>query len=594
MALKKEKSDDTKKKPHFVWHHHHHHRRRRRRRLSASPEKKKKKKKKKKKNCVVTRTKADAHNMSAGVGEDKKTASSSKKDDDDDDDSEKKQRAAVEAVSRIEKLIECIQSGTVEDVEKACASFRDQSECRTARDVKGRGCMHLVAQRKDAAAVDICKHLVEKVKCDVEMKDEDGATAVLIAASRANYLVLEYLLVRANADALVTSKYEMNAWHYLATWDGGKEHAHKTKDVLMSKSGRKEQEVRKLLETKANDKNTGSPFLFAVRCGSHEVAKLLSNELNEEKKGAHHKETLASGVGAAVLATASGCMETLRFVLEECKVDANQRAEGGMSALHVLASHPKWAGMDKEDSKMREKAIDILIKNGADANAQDKDGMKAIHTAAACKREDMVEHLLSHTEKDAGLKEGDEWNAQAVMRRVEELIMKIRREHSGQAECNSEQESPHISIEGHTISPKKKLSEKEMKEAGQYKRLGDEAFVAGKYQDALDAYTKSLKTDEWNAKVWANMSACNAKLKDYLKARKDAVTARSLDPTYLKAWYREGKAAREMNDFEGAAVAFFEGLRLDESNADLKNAFEEAVSEGRRVFMQQEKSTNKK
>ena len=79
-------------------------------------------------------------------------------------------------------------------------------------------------------------------------------------------------------------------------------------------------------------------------------------------------------------------METLRFVLEDCKVDANQRAEGGMSALHVLASHPKWAGMDKEDSKMREKAIDILIKNGADANAQDKDGMKAIHTAAACKR----------------------------------------------------------------------------------------------------------------------------------------------------------------------------------------------------------------
>ena len=57
--------------------------------------------------------------------------------------------------------------------------------------------------------------------------------------------------------------------------------------------------------------------------------------------------------------------------------------------------------------------------------------------------------------------------------------MNIRREHSGQAECNSEQESPHISIEGHTISPKKKLSEKEMKEAGQYKRLGDEAFVKG-------------------------------------------------------------------------------------------------------------------
>ena len=505
---------------------------------------------------------------------------------------------AMEAISRIETLIKAIQKGTLEEVIKSCLAFRDQTEVLTARDVKGRGCLHLIAQRRDVAAVDICKHLVENVKCDVETRDADGATALLIAMSRANALVLEYLLVHGKADALVTSKDERNAWHYLAEWDGGREQARETADVLMTKCGggpERVKAVKRMLEKKASGGNTGSPFLFAVGCGSHEVAKLLSRELDiEGKRETIRDETLQSGVGAVVLATASGCVETLRFVLEDCKIDANQRAEGGMSALHVLASHPKWAGMDKEDSKMREKAIDILIKNGADANAQDKDGMKAIHTAAACKREDMVERLLSHTEKDAGLKEGDEWNAQAVMRRVEELIMKIRREHSGQAECNSEQESPHTSIEGHTISPKKKLSEKEMKKAGQYKRLGDEAFVAGKYQDALDAYTKSLKTDEWNAKVWANMSACNAKLKDYLKARKDAVTARSLDPTYLKAWYREGKAAREMNDFEGAAVAFFEGLRLDESNADLKNAFEEAVSEGRRVFMQQEKSTNKK
>jgi len=35
-------------------------------------------------------------------------------------------------------------------------------------------------------------------------------------------------------------------------------------------------------------------------------------------------------------------------------------------------------------------------------------------------------------------------------------------------------------------------------------------------------------------------------------------------------------------------------LRLDESNADLKNGFEEAVSEGRRMFMQQEKNMKKK
>jgi len=510
-----------------------------------------------------------------------------------------KSQRALEAVTRIEALIKAIQSGTLEDVQKCCVAFRDQSECSTARDVKGRGCLHLVAQRRDAAAVDICKHLVERVKCDVEMRDEEGATALLIAMSRANYLVLEYLLVEAKANALVTSKDERNAWHYLATWDGGKEHVHKTKDVLLNKSGgtEKAKEVKDMLTKKATGGNTGSPFLFAIGCGSHEVAKLLHEELGEGKKEAHHNETLASGVGAAVLATASGCVETLRFVLEDCKVDANQRAEGGMSALHVLASHPKWAGMDPEDANTRKKAIDVLLKNGADANARDKDGMKAIHAAAACRREDVVEHLLPHTKKDEDLKEEDEWNAQAVMRRVEELIMEIRRQHSGQAEGNPEQNSrdpSHISVAGHNVGPKAKLSEEEMKEAEQHKRLGDEAFVGGKYQVALDAYTKSLESDKWNAKVWANRSACREKLKDYMEARKDAVTARSLDPTYLKAWFREGKAARAMNDFEGAAVAFFEGLRLDESNADLKNGFEEAVSEGRRMFMQQEKNMKKK
>ena len=88
---------------------------------------------------------------------------------------------AVEAISRIETLIKSIQKGTLEEVIKSCLAFRDQTEVLSARDVKGRGCLHLIAQRRDVAAVDICKHLVGNVKCDVEMRDADGATALLIA-----------------------------------------------------------------------------------------------------------------------------------------------------------------------------------------------------------------------------------------------------------------------------------------------------------------------------------------------------------------------------------------------------------------------------
>ena len=194
---------------------------------------------------------------------------------------------AVEAISRIETLIKAIQKGTLEEVIKSCIAFRDQTEVLTARDVKGRGCLHLIAQRRDVAAVDICKHLVETIKCDVEMRDADGATALLIAMSRANALVLEYLLVDGKADALVTSKDERNAWHYLAEWDGGRERARETADVLMTKCGggpERVKAVKRMLEKKASGGNTGSPFLFAVGCGSHEVAKLLSRELDIEGK----------------------------------------------------------------------------------------------------------------------------------------------------------------------------------------------------------------------------------------------------------------------------------------------------------------------
>jgi tetratricopeptide (TPR) repeat protein len=138
---------------------------------------------------------------------------------------------------------------------------------------------------------------------------------------------------------------------------------------------------------------------------------------------------------------------------------------------------------------------------------------------------------------------------------------------------------------GYKVS-KRNLNEAETKRAELHKRAGDEAFVAGNYKEASNSYSKSIEIDEYNAKVWANRSACREKLKNFGEARRDAVTARSIDPTYLKAWFREGKAARALNDFEGAAVAFFEGLRLDESNNELKVGFEEAVTSGRKAFMQ--------
>ena len=113
------------------------------------------------------------------------------------------------------------------------------------------------------------------------------------------------------------------------------------------------------------------------------------------------------------------------------------------------------------------------------------------------------------------------------------------------------------------------------------RRAGNEAFVAGNYEEAEKKYTASLEKDGSCAKTWANRAAARLKLKKYADARDDARASRTLDPRFLKAWYREGEAALELEQYEDSALAFFEGLQIDGDNADCKRMFDEAIARGR-------------
>ena len=50
---------------------------------------------------------------------------------------------------------------------------------------------------------------------------------------------------------------------------------------------------------------------------------------------------------------------------------------------------------------------------------------------------------------------------------------------------------------------------------------------------------------------------------------------------FVKAWYREGEAALALNEYEDAALAFFEGLQIDGDSAELKRMFDLAIARGR-------------
>ena len=81
----------------------------------------------------------------------------------------------------------------------------------------------------------------------------------------------------------------------------------------------------------------------------------------------------------------------------------SSRPPGGMTALHIAASHPNTA----EES---EALVAALLAAGADPDVADSEGLKPIHAAAAVGRVAVVETLLKVTSPDAvgtGGKEGD-------------------------------------------------------------------------------------------------------------------------------------------------------------------------------------------
>ena len=50
---------------------------------------------------------------------------------------------------------------------------------------------------------------------------------------------------------------------------------------------------------------------------------------------------------------------------------------------------------------------------------------------------------------------------------------------------------------------------------------------------------------------------------------------------HVQAWYREGEAARLLEQYEDAAQAFYEAYTLDPTNSMVAKDFQDAVARGR-------------
>lgn len=95
------------------------------------------------------------------------------------------------------------------------------------------------------------------------------------------------------------------------------------------------------------------------------------------------------------------------------------------------------------------------------------------------------------------------------------------------------------------------------------------------YIEAVDCYTKSLAIFE-EASSYSNRAMANLRLKRYAQTIEDSNNALRLDPNYLKAHHRRGKAYLATKKYELAIKDFQAILEKEPDNKDINGDLMEA------------------
>lgn len=283
-------------------------------------------------------------------------------------------------------------------------------------------------------------------------------------------------------------------------------------------------------------------------------------------------------------------------------------AKGHAEALRRLLAHPKGSQLlDLPDSNGVpavfmaavhgcDASVALLVQAGADVGAVLSGGITLLHI---CSEHGLVQAVQALLGTPSGVKcaslptaEGHTPMYLAAMaghREVVELLAPV----SG---VSTPEEVQEVMAEGarrmaayHTPSPKeevaaavpeiKEVSEAALREAEQAKEAGNAAFKAKAYPQAIVSYSAALALHP-TAAVHSNRSAAFIAIGDPQAALQDAEACRRLDPSWAKGAFRLATARLALGMYEDAALAAFEGCKLEPANKELKELMQEAVRRG--------------
>uniref|UniRef100_A0ACB8FP02 Uncharacterized protein n=1 Tax=Sphaerodactylus townsendi TaxID=933632 RepID=A0ACB8FP02_9SAUR len=155
------------------------------------------------------------------------------------------------------------------------------------------------------------------------------------------------------------------------------------------------------------------------------------------------------------------------------------------------------------------------------------------------------------------------FEAKSELRKIEQAVM-------SKENSQSEETDNYKSVQ--TIEEIKQIDMEQLKQkAIAEKDLGNGYFKEGKYEAAVECYTRGIAADGTNALLPANRAMAYLKIQKYEEAEKDCCQALLLDSSYSKAYARRGTARGALGKLEEAIQDFEMVLKLEPGNKQAIN-----------------------
>ena len=296
--------------------------------------------------------------------------------------------------------------------------------------------------------------------------------------------------------------------------------------------------------------------------------------------------------GSALQAASSAGHPSVVSLLLQAGADPNTRPGfNGMSPLFLAtataALQSRVVGKEEEVEKAVE-CVQRLLNAGASPDTLAPGGYTPLHVAAEVGNVGLIDALLAagaptdlktdqgQTARDIAISWGHSGVADKLRLPTKDRENAMEKEDKQIDDAAAHPQPTSIPVPEEPDPAKSK----------ELQSQGNQAFVNGDFEKAFNLYRSALKHQTDNAHLWANSSAAALKLHRHEEALRDARMARTVDPKFVKAWYREGKAAEALEDWADAAAAYFEAHLLDprhSSGIDFGALVKETVEKGRQA-----------